>query len=64
MGGKYTEAQKRASERYQRERVEDIRVRVPIGEKARIQAAASARGESLNAFIVRTVREAMAREDQ
>lgn len=64
MGGKYTEAQKRASERYQRERVEDIRVRVPIGEKAKIQAAAAARGESLNAFIVRTIREAMAREDQ
>ena len=57
-----TEARRKASAKYLKESVEDIRIRVPKGRKAEIKAHAEAQGESVNAFIVRAVNEAMERE--
>ena len=52
---KYTEAQKRASEKYLKEKTDSIQIRAQKGTKARWRAAASNRGKSLNRFIVETV---------
>lgn len=57
-----SEAQKKASQKYLKESVEDIRIRVPKGQKAIIKAHADQCKESLNAFIVRAIKETMARE--
>lgn len=59
-----SEAQKKATAKWQKEKVEDIKFRVPKGEKARIQAHAAARGESTNAFIYRAVQETIQREEE
>lgn len=57
-----TEAQKRATAKWQTERVEEIKFRVPKGQKAIIQEHAAQHGESVNAFIYRAVLETMDRE--
>lgn len=55
MGGKYTEAQKRAAEKYLSEKTEDVRLRVPKGTKDRWRAKAEAQGKSLQRFIIDAV---------
>lgn len=50
-----SDAQKRATAKYQKERVEEIKFRVPKGEKAIIQEYAKRRGESVNSFLRRAV---------
>ena len=60
---KTTEAQKRATAKWQTERVEEIKFRVPKGQKAVIQEYAAQQGESVNAFIYRAVTEAMNHEN-
>jgi len=45
-----TEAQKRAHERYLG-KFEQIRIRVPLGDREKIQEAARADGKSVNAWI-------------
>ena len=57
--GRYTEAQKRSAEKYRGEKVEDIRIRVPKGQKAVIKAYAEAQGKSVNQFIVDCINEGM-----
>ena len=57
-----TEAQKRARDKWLRDKVEDIRFRVPKGKKAIIQEHAAKQGESVNAFISRAVDEALVRD--
>ncbi len=52
---KTSESVLRAVKKYQQEKLEEIKFRVPKGEKARIQAYAKANGESTNAFIYRVV---------
>lgn len=59
-----TEAQKKAVAKWQREKTEEFKFRVPIGEKTRIQEHAKAQGESANAFIYRAVNEAIERDKQ
>lgn len=59
-----SEAQRRAIAKWQREKVEEIKFRVPMGEKKRIQEHAQVMGESTNAFIYRAVSEAIEREMQ
>ena len=59
-----TEAQKKAVAKWQREKTEEFKFRVPIGEKTRIQEHAKAQGESANAFIYRAVKETMERDNQ
>lgn len=60
----YTEARKKANEKYLKESVEDIRIRVPKGDKAKVQAHAATMGESTNAFVVRAITETMNRDNQ
>lgn len=59
---RYTESQAKAAKKYLSESVEDIRIRVPKGEKAIIKAHADNQGESMNAFVVRAIKETMERE--
>ena len=54
---RYTEAQKRSAEKYLSEKVEDIRIRVPKGQKAIIKEYAEKQGKSLNQFIVDLINE-------
>ena len=49
--GRYTEAQAKAAKKYLTESVEDIRIRVPKGQKDIIKAAAESAGESLNTYV-------------
>ena len=58
-----SEAQLRAIKKYQTEKVEDIRIRVPKGQKDIIKAHASQQGESLNAFVIRAIDETMQRDN-
>ena len=48
-----------AKDRYNAKSYDDIRVRVPKGQKEAIQAFAEQNGESLNGFINRLIGEAM-----
>lgn len=54
-----TDARRKASAKYLKESVEDIRIRVPKGDKAKVQEHAASVGESMNAFVVRAIREGM-----
>jgi hypothetical protein len=56
-----TEAQLRASKKYH-QKFDDLRIRVPAGEKVDIDSHAQAMGESTNAFVCRAVRETMERD--
>lgn len=60
----YTEARKKANEKYLAEVVEDVRIRVPKGQKAIIKAHAETQGESMNAFAVRAISETMLRDNK
>lgn len=57
--GRYTEAQAKAAKKYLKESVEDIRIRVPKGNKAKVQEHAASMGESMNSFVVRAIDETM-----
>ena len=59
-----TEARRKASAKYLKESVEDIRIRVPKGDKAKVQEHATTMGESMNAFVVRAIDETMERDNQ
>ena len=60
----YTEARKKANEKYLKESVEDIRIRAPKGDKAKVQEHAATMGESMNSFVVRAIDETMERDNQ
>ena len=49
---RYTDAQKKSADKYLKEKVEDIRIRVPKGQKQVIKDYAGQQGKSLNQFIV------------
>ena len=57
-----SEAKLRANRKHQQEKLEEIKFRVPKGNKARIQAYAQSCGESTNGFIYRAINETIARE--
>lgn len=59
---KTSEAMRRAINKYHKEKVEDIRIRVPKGRKAEIKAHAESMGESMNQFVVRAIDETMQRD--
>ena len=59
-----SEAMRKAIKKYQTEKVEDIRARVPKGKKAIIQDHAKSQGESLNQFVIRAIDETMLRDNQ
>ena len=57
-----SDAQKRATAKWQKEKVEEIKFRVPMGRKEGIKAHAELCGESVNAFLLRAVEETMERD--
>lgn len=59
-----TEAQKRARNKWLSEKTEELKFRVPKGNKARIQEHAKKLGVSTNAFIYRAVNEAIERDNE
>ena len=59
---KVSAAQRKATDKYL-EKFDEMRVRVPAGQKAVIKAHAEARGESLNGFIIRAMSETMERDN-
>lgn len=59
-----TDARRKASAKYLKESVEDIRIRVQKGNKAKVQKHAANMGESMNAFVVRAINETMERDNQ
>lgn len=59
----YTQAQHRASQKYLKEHLDEIKIRVPKGRKAYYRDAAVAAGSSLNAFCIAAMNEKIERED-
>lgn len=59
---KVSAAQRKATDKYL-EKFDEMRVRVPNGQKAVIQAHCKERGESLNGFISRAITETMDRDN-
>lgn len=59
-----SEARLRANKKYQLEKTDEIKLRVPKGNKERIQEHAKKQGESTNAFIYRAVNEAIERDSE
>ena len=51
----YTEAQKKASIKYMKEKTDDIRLRVPKGLKEKYSKEAKSRGISMTKFIIECV---------
>lgn len=62
-----SEARKKANKKWNdanmKERYDRIQLVVPKGEKDSIKAHAEKQGESLNAFIIRAISEAIARDN-
>lgn len=56
-----SEAQRRANDKW-RDKFDEVRFRVPKGQKELLQAHAAEQGESVNAFINRAVGEAIKRD--
>lgn len=57
-----SEAQKRATAKWQKEKVEEVKFRVPKGRRDEIKAHAESCGESMSAFLVRAIAETMERD--
>lgn len=63
MGDKYTDAQKKATMKYLKEKTDSIQIRTPKGTKERWKASANFQGKSLNQFIFDTIEEKIAKFD-
>jgi len=59
---KVSAAQRKATDKYL-EKFDEMRVRVPNGQKAVFKAHAEAQGESLNSYIIRAMTETMERDN-
>ncbi|MBQ4016531.1 MAG: hypothetical protein II608_03225 [Oscillospiraceae bacterium] len=59
-----SEAQLRATAKYKAEHYDVVKVNFPKGKKEEIRVHAESRGESLNAFVQRSVRETLARDNE
>ena len=57
-----SKAQQRAVAKYMKENYDEIKVRVPKGERTIINNHADARGESVNAFVNRDIEETLQRD--
>ena len=57
-----TKAGQRAVNKYMKENYDRVNLTMPKGEKEAVKAHAEARGESVNAFINRAIKETMERE--
>ena len=54
----------KANKKYINTKLDEIKFRVPKGQREIIQAHAASRGESTNAFIFRAIREQMERDEE
>ncbi len=61
---RYSVAQKKATAKYMKAHLEEIKIRVPKGRKEHYKDAASAAGQSLNQFAVNAMDEKINREYQ
>lgn len=57
-----SKAQQKAVSKYMKENYDEVKVRVMKGYRDVIRVHAAARGESVNAFIARAIRETMERD--
>lgn len=53
----------KVKDRYNSKAYDSINLRVPKGDKAKIQAHAEKQGESVNGFVKRAINETMERDD-
>ena len=53
----YTDAQNRATQKYIKENLEEVRFRVKKGEKALLQNAAKEAGQSMAQYLIQSVNE-------
>ena len=58
-----SKAQQKAVSKYMKENYDELKVRLPKGQKNTIKAHAQAQGESLNAFINRAITQTMERDN-
>ena len=56
-----SEARRKAVKKYNKEKCDQIKVRVPKGDRAKIAAYAKTNNESMNGMIVRLIQEEMER---
>ncbi|MCD8116457.1 MAG: hypothetical protein LUE21_04975 [Oscillospiraceae bacterium] len=61
---KYTEARKEGNRKWDSANLDRISIAVPKGQKAVIQAAADASGESMNAYIQKAISLRIERDSQ
>lgn len=54
-----SQQQREAADKYLKEKVDTIAVRVPKGQKEEIKNHAKSRGESINAFVLRAIEHTM-----
>lgn len=59
-----TESQRKARDKWLKEKVEEIRLRVPIGRKTLIKQHAEKQGESVNAFVIRAIDQTMKNDNR
>ena len=59
----YSEAQKKATAKYMKNKLDDIKVRVPKGKREVYKAHAERKGKSLNALMIELLEEDMQEED-
>ena len=60
----YNEKQKEYTMNYMKEKLDEIKFRVPKGKKALIREHAEKQGEKLTPFIIRAIDETMERDNQ
>ena len=58
-----SKAQQKAVSKYMKENYDEIKARIPKGQKEIIKTHAEVHGESLNAFINRAISETMERDN-
>ena len=63
MGAKYTEAQKRATAKYQKENTSLIGIRVSKEKKELYQAHATNAGKSLSSYIIDAIEDQIKKEE-
>lgn len=70
MGGdilapqKYTEARKRGNQKWDAENLDRLSIAAPKGYRDALKARAAARGESVNAYIIRAIDTQVRRDQQ
>ena len=58
----YTEAQNRATQKYIKENLEEVRFRVKKGERAELKAEAEQQGQSMAQYIIQAVNDRAGRQ--